>query len=231
MIGDLLTALEEVHAGELDPKRAAAMAAQRRELELSELQERIAADVNQLFRGTNYTRDDSDRYIAVNTGLLGLAVIEDAATALMVEAGVVPEFDRDHYRLKAFQRTIAGLVAEMAAEADAAATRSGEPDGDRHRRQRARATILQQQFLQDVPRAAVQQLIERRYYVGVGGGYGRLLQTAKQDLARRLYLAERRARGRGAATMPALGSQGIAQHASTPGQESGRARDATVGMG
>ena len=172
----------------------AVLAATRQDLELQELQERITADINQLFRGTNYTRDDSDRYIAVNTGLLGLTVIEEAATALMVEEGVAPEFDRDHYRLKAFQRTIAGLVADMAAEADAAATAAGEPDSERHRRQRARATILEQQFLQDVPRAAVQQLIERRYYVGGGGGYGRLLLAAKQDLARRLYLAERRAR-------------------------------------
>jgi hypothetical protein len=167
------------------------LAATRQDLELQELQERIAADINQLFRGTNYTRDDSERYIAINTGLLDLAVIEEPATALMVE-----EFDRDHYRLKVFQRTIAALVAEMAAEADAAAARSGEPDSDRHRRQRARATILQQQFLQDVPRSAVQQLIERRYYVGGGGGYGRLLLAAKQDLAKRLYLAERRARER-----------------------------------
>ena len=173
-----------------------ALAATRHELALRELQERITGDIDQLFRGTNFTRDDSDRYIALSTGLLGLAVIEEAATALMVEEGVAPEFDRDHYRLKAFQRTITALVEEMATEADAAATRSGDPDSDRHRRQRARATILQQQFLQDVPRAAVQQLIERRYYVGGGGGYGRLLLAAKQDLAKRLYLAERRVRER-----------------------------------
>ncbi len=172
----------------------AAVAATLQDLELRKLKERIVADVNQLFRGTNYTRDDSDRYIALNTGLLDLAVIEQAATALMVGEGISPDIDRDHYRLKAFQRTIAALVADMATEADAAATSSGDPDGVRHRRQQARATILQQQFLQDVPRAAVQQLIERRYYVGGGGGYGRLLLTAKQDLATQLYLAERRAR-------------------------------------
>ncbi len=54
--------------------------------------------------------------------------------------------------------------------------------------------ILQQQFLEDVPRNDVQHSIQTKLKIGYGGGYQHLLQAAKKDLAKRLYMAERKAR-------------------------------------
>jgi hypothetical protein len=165
----------------------------RKDLELRELAATIARDVEGLFYRTNYTREGGGDYISLNTGLLHLVAVEEAATALMLEEGVSPAVDRQYYQLKAFRQLIDTLITAMLE--DAVATTQGDAtDSDRRNRLLARATILQQQFIQDVPRATVQRTIVRKYGVGDGGGYGRLLAAAKKDLAHHLYLAERRAR-------------------------------------
>jgi hypothetical protein len=170
-----------------------ALTGMRRELELRELATTIERDVEGLFYRTNYTREGGGDYISLNTGLLHLAAVEEAATTLMLEEGVSPAVDRQYYQLKAFRQLIDTLIAAMLEDA-VATTQDDATDSDRRKRLLARATILQQQFIQDVPRATVQRTIVRKYGVGDGGGYGRLLTAAKKDLAHRLYLAERRAR-------------------------------------
>ncbi len=163
-------------------------------IELRELQASIGRDINELFQRANYTGSGSDDYIIRNTGLLDLAIVEDTATALMVEDGVSPVVDREHYRLKALRQIIQDLVQDMSVKASLEDATGEDLVGDEFKRQQARYTILRKQFIEDAKREDVQRAIEDKFGIGSGGAYGRLLQSAKKDLAKRLYLAERRTR-------------------------------------
>ncbi len=155
------------------------------DLKLRELQASIERDINKLFYKTNYTGSGSDDYIIRNTGLLDLAIVEDTATDLMVKDGISPAVGREHYQLKALRQIIRGLVEDMSNEA------SSEDADKAHQ---VWHTILHEQFIKDTKRADVQRIIINRFRTGYGGAYGRLLNFAKKDLAKRLYLAERKAR-------------------------------------
>ncbi len=158
-------------------------------LQLRELQESIERDVDNLFYKTNYTGDTGDDYIIRHTGLLHLTIVEDVATALMEQDKVSPAIDRDPYRLKALRQLIRNLVKDM----DPGVV-VGDEESVLLKKQLAWHLILQQQFLEDVPRNDVQHTIETKLNIGYGGGYQRLLQAAKKDLAKRLYMTERKAR-------------------------------------
>jgi hypothetical protein len=163
-------------------------------LRAEELRERIARHVNSIFRGTNYARRGGTPYVALESDLLTLAVVEDSTTALMRQDGVMPQLDRQPYQLKAFEQIIETLVSTMEAEAVAIRATNGGADSQRYQRMGAQAMILRQQFLGGIPRVQVQRHVESKYNIGYGGGYGRLLNDAKEDLATRLYRAELRAR-------------------------------------
>ncbi len=164
------------------------------DIELRELQASIERDINELLQRTNYTGSGSDDYIVRNTGLLDLAIVQDTATALMMEDGVSPAVDREHYRLKALRQIIRSLVQDMSAEASSEDAIEESFRGDRFKKQQAQYMILRQQFIEDIPRMTVQRTVENKFGIGYGGAYGRLLQAAKKDLAKRLYLAERKTR-------------------------------------
>lgn len=164
------------------------------ELEFHNLQTAIHRDINSLFYKTNYTGDAGDDYISTSTKLLSLTIVEDTATILMQQDGVLPTVHRQIYQLKALRQTVRTLVQDMNPETSAPGGLSYDVNGDQFKRQKARYIILQKQFIEDIPRQTVQQTIEKDLRIGSGGGYQRLLQAAKQDLAQRLYIEERKTR-------------------------------------
>ncbi len=192
--GDRLVTAEDQEKAlvEIEHRVPEAIGATLADLELRELQASIERDIDKLFYKANYTGSGSDDFIARDTGLLDLAIVEDTATAYMVEDGVSPTMDREHYRLKALRQIIRSLVQDMSVEASSEDATEESFRGERFKKQQAQYMILRQQFIEDIPRETVQRTIENKFGIGAGGTYGRLLQTAKKDLAKRLYLAERK---------------------------------------
>ncbi len=163
-------------------------------LALQDLETAIQRDIDQLFHKTHYTDDADDDYIIHHTHLLDLAIVEHTATQLMEQEGVSPAMDREYYRLKALRQIIRTLIQDMRPGTSSHDDILNNVKGNRFKKQQARYLILEQQFIEDIPRNKVQQAIQRTLDIGYGGGYGRLLDSAKKDLAKRLYLAERRIR-------------------------------------
>ncbi len=159
------------------------------EHDLREVQEGINRDIAKLLSGTNYKRADSGDFIARETTLLGLAVVEETTTTLMKRDGFSPAVDREHYRLRALREIIRELVEDLGAEVP-----KTDVKGDEYRNRRGQYLILRRQFLDGVPRKEVEQLVHRELSIAPGGSYGRLLGHAKTELGRRLYLEERLAR-------------------------------------
>ncbi len=168
------------------PERIKAVAL---EVDLRDLHEEIKRDIAKLLSGTNYKRPDSDDIIARETRLLDLTIVEDAATNLMKKDGRSPAFGRDYYRLQALRQIIRDLVEDIGADVPRTDVKSNE-----YRNRRGGYLILRQQFINGVPRREVEQRVHNELRIAPGGSYGRLLNHAKTELARRLYREEHLAR-------------------------------------